>query len=117
MALDLVERIKGGFTENLNLKLLSFAFALVLYALVHGSQDAQRSVLVDLVVGHLLADENHRAVDAFDDGPRIACETLLAAHARAHWANARRSGFRPDFRLRFRLDLGLNGGLGQISPV
>src|SRR5580700_1621711 len=50
MALDLVERIKGGFTENLNLKLLSFAFALVLYALVHGSQDAQRSVLVDLVV-------------------------------------------------------------------
>jgi hypothetical protein len=50
MALDLVERVKAGLTENLNLKLLSFAFALVLYALVHGSQDAQRSVLVDLVV-------------------------------------------------------------------
>src|ERR1700688_1980067 len=50
MALDIVERIKSSFTENLNLKVLSFAFALVLYSLVHSSQDAQRSVLVDLVV-------------------------------------------------------------------
>lgn len=44
------ERIRNALTENLNLKLLSFAFALVLYSLVHGGQDARRSVVVDLEV-------------------------------------------------------------------
>lgn len=42
------ERIRAVVTENLNLKLLSFAFALVLYSLVHGGQDARRSIVVDL---------------------------------------------------------------------
>jgi hypothetical protein len=42
------DRIKTAVTENLNLKLLSFAFALVIYSLVHGGQDARRSVVVDL---------------------------------------------------------------------
>lgn len=42
------ERIKAAVTENMNLKLLSFAFALVIYSLVHGGQDARRSVVVDL---------------------------------------------------------------------
>ena len=50
MALDLGERIRSLFTENLNLKLLSFAFALVLYSLVHDAQDAQRPVEVGVVV-------------------------------------------------------------------
>jgi len=45
------ERIRQMLTENVNLKLLSFAFALVLYSLVHGGQDARRSVVVDLEVG------------------------------------------------------------------
>jgi hypothetical protein len=44
------ERIKTMLTENLNLKLLSFAFALVLYSLVHGGQDARGSISVDLEV-------------------------------------------------------------------
>lgn len=44
------ERIKQLVTENLNLKLLSFAFALVLYSLVHGGQDARGSISVDLEV-------------------------------------------------------------------
>jgi YbbR domain-containing protein len=44
------DRIKTMLTENLNLKLLSFAFALVLYSLVHGGQDARGSVSVDLEV-------------------------------------------------------------------
>jgi len=47
---ELGERIKGTFTENLNLKFLSFALALVLYSLFHGSQDAQRTIGVNLVV-------------------------------------------------------------------
>jgi hypothetical protein len=44
------ERIWNALTENLNLKLLSFAFALVIYSLVHGGQDARRSIVVDLEV-------------------------------------------------------------------
>lgn len=44
------ERIKTLITDNLNLKLLSFAFALVLYSLVHGGQDARGSISVDLEV-------------------------------------------------------------------
>jgi len=44
------ERLRTTLTENMNLKLLSFAFALVLYSLVHGGQDARRSVVVDLEV-------------------------------------------------------------------
>jgi hypothetical protein len=44
------DRIKTMLTENLNLKLLSFAFALVLYSLVHGGQDARGSISVDLEV-------------------------------------------------------------------
>lgn len=41
-------RIRHAFTENLNLKVLSVAFALVLYSLVHGGKDAKRSIVVDL---------------------------------------------------------------------
>lgn len=44
------ERIKALVTENLNLKLLSFAFALVLFSLVHGGQDSRGSISVDLEV-------------------------------------------------------------------
>jgi YbbR domain-containing protein len=48
---DIWERVRVALSENLNLKVLSFAFALVLYSLVHGGQDARRSVVVDLEVG------------------------------------------------------------------
>ena len=44
------EKLRVALTENMNLKVLSFGFALVLYSLVHGGQDAQRSVVVDLEV-------------------------------------------------------------------
>ena len=49
MAVGVVHRVRVGFTENLNLKLLSLACALLLYSVVHGSQDAQRSLLVSVV--------------------------------------------------------------------
>ncbi len=48
--MSFLARVWSIVTENLNLKLLSFAFALVLYSLVHGAQDAQRTISVDLVV-------------------------------------------------------------------
>jgi len=44
------DRLKAMMTENLTLKLLSFAFALVLYSLVHGGQDSRGSISVDLEV-------------------------------------------------------------------
>ncbi len=50
MAIEIAERAKLLVTENLNLKLLSFAFALVLYSLVHDAQDAQRVVDVGVTL-------------------------------------------------------------------
>jgi hypothetical protein len=49
MALDVTYPIRSLLTENLNLKLFSLAFALALYSLVHGSQEAQRSMLLSVV--------------------------------------------------------------------
>jgi hypothetical protein len=49
VALDLGYRVRAVATENLNLKILSLAFALLLYSFVHGSQDAQRVLLFSVV--------------------------------------------------------------------
>jgi hypothetical protein len=49
MALDLSYRLRALVAENLNLKLLSLGSALVIYSVVHGSQDAQRSLLLGVV--------------------------------------------------------------------
>ncbi len=46
---DLGYQLRSLVVENLNLKILSFGFALVLYSMVHGSQDAQRSLLLSVV--------------------------------------------------------------------
>jgi len=48
MALE-VSRLPSLATENLNLKLIALAFALALYSMVHGSQEAQRSLLLSVV--------------------------------------------------------------------
>lgn len=42
--------VRPSLRENLGLKLLAFACALVLYGYVHGAQNAQRIMAVDLVV-------------------------------------------------------------------
>jgi YbbR domain-containing protein len=42
-------RIWETIVENIGLKLLSFAVALGLYAFIHGAQDAQKSISVDVV--------------------------------------------------------------------
>src|SRR6202035_3482348 len=47
--MDVGYQLRSLVTENLNLKLLSLAFALVLYSLVHGSHEAQRSMLLSVV--------------------------------------------------------------------
>src|SRR5580765_8438397 len=83
MALALTDRIKSLFTENLNLKLLSFGFALVLYSLVHDSQDAQRPVEVGVVVrlppdtsNRLLVSQSASKVRLTLRGSRASLEEL-----------------------------------------
>jgi len=46
---SILSRIWETVVENIGLKLLSFAFALALYAFSHGAQDAQKSISVDVV--------------------------------------------------------------------
>lgn len=48
MALDLGQRLRGAVTENLNLKILSLIFALVLYSIVHEAQDFKRTIEVNV---------------------------------------------------------------------
>ena len=50
MAISVGERLRAVFFENIGLKAVSFACALLLYSLVHSSQDAQRSMSASLVV-------------------------------------------------------------------
>ncbi len=55
------DTVRSALTENINLKLISIGFTLVLYSLVHGAQDAQRSVSVDLVL-LLPSEETNRVL-------------------------------------------------------
>jgi len=46
---SIFSRLRDALVENLGLKLLSFAFALGLYAFIHSAQEAQRVLPVDVV--------------------------------------------------------------------
>jgi hypothetical protein len=50
LKLDLAALLRDAFTRDLGIKAVSLACAFLIYALVHGVQDAQRSFSVDLVV-------------------------------------------------------------------
>jgi YbbR domain-containing protein len=93
---SLGERLKTALTENMNLKLLSFGFALVLYSMVHGGQDAQTSVSVDLDVllppetaNRILVDKSKESVKLTVRGPRAAIEELHARDIGAIQIDAR----------------------------
>lgn len=47
--MDLAFRLRSALLDNMNLKLISVVFALLVYSLVHGSQEAQRSVRLNCV--------------------------------------------------------------------
>jgi YbbR domain-containing protein len=92
----IAERLKTALTENMNLKLLSFGFALVLYSMVHGGQDAQTSVSVDLDVllppetaNRILVDKSKESVKLTVRGPRAAIEELHARDIGAIQIDAR----------------------------
>jgi hypothetical protein len=85
MAFNPREKVRGWFTENLNLKLLSFACALLLYSLVHSAQDAQRSVSASVVVelprdtkDRVLVDQTPPQVRLFLRGPTAALDEIRA---------------------------------------
>ncbi len=85
MAIEVLRRARVSLMENLNLKLFSLGIALVLYSLVHGSQDAQRSLLVDLVVllppetgNRILANQLPPQVRLTLRGPRAQLDELHA---------------------------------------
>jgi len=46
---SLLEKLRGLLFENITLKVVSLAAALLLYSFIHSSQDAQRTMAVDLV--------------------------------------------------------------------
>jgi hypothetical protein len=79
------EAVRGAFTENVNLKLLSIGFTLVLYSLVHGAQDAQRTVPVDLVLLLPEGEANRVLVSAIPPQVRVSIRgprtTLDELHA------------------------------------
>jgi hypothetical protein len=58
---SILSRTWEAMIENLGLKLLSFAFALGIYAFVHSAQDAQRTLQVD-VVASTPPETAHRAL-------------------------------------------------------
>jgi hypothetical protein len=85
VAFDLGYRLRGVLTENLNLKLLSFAFALLLYSFVHGSQDAQRVLLFSVVTLPPPESANRELVTAIPPQIRVTVRgprsTLDEVHA------------------------------------
>ncbi len=46
---DVIESVRRSFFTDIGLKLASLAMALVLFSVVHGAEDAQKSVYVDLI--------------------------------------------------------------------
>jgi hypothetical protein len=85
MALDVKSAASAWLTENWGLKLLSVGSALLLYSLVHSSQDAQRSVSASVVVqlphdtkDRVLVDQTPPQVRLFLRGPTAALDEIRA---------------------------------------
>jgi hypothetical protein len=71
MAVSLTERVRSVFFEDIGLKALSFVCALLLYSLVHSSQDAQRSMSASLVVTLPPGSENRALINQLPTQVRI----------------------------------------------
>jgi YbbR domain-containing protein len=73
------DTVRSALTENINLKLVSIGFTLVLYSLVHGSQDAQRSMEVTLVTLLPPAEANRELVNQLPPHVRVTLRGARAA--------------------------------------
>jgi YbbR domain-containing protein len=83
--MEIATTIRAALTENLYLKFLSFGLALLLYSSFHGTQDAQRSVSVNLVMvmpqdtgNRVLVSPVPETVRLTLRGPRAALDELRA---------------------------------------
>lgn len=83
--MTLGERVRRVFTHNVALKLTSIAIAILMFSLVHGNEDAQRSVWVDVVAltppedsGKLLVTELPDRVRLIISGNRSIVNSVRA---------------------------------------
>jgi YbbR domain-containing protein len=81
---DVGYQLRSALTENLNLKLISVLFALILYSVVHGSQEAQRSIRLNVVAllpqtpNRVLMTNLPEKLNATVRGPRTTLDDLNA---------------------------------------
>ncbi len=82
--MDVGYQLRSALTENLNLKLISVLFALILYSVVHGSQEAQRSIRLNVVAllpptpNRVLMTNLPEKLNATVRGPRSTLDDLNA---------------------------------------
>jgi len=81
---DVGYQLRSAVTDNLNLKLISLAFALILYSVVHGSQEAQRSIRLNVVAllpqtpNRVLMTSLPEKINATVRGPKSTLDDLNA---------------------------------------
>ncbi|RLB47173.1 MAG: hypothetical protein DRJ42_25995 [Deltaproteobacteria bacterium] len=68
----ILARFREAFTENVGLKLFALAASIILFSLVHGAEDAQRSVFVDIVAILPAADSDRILVSELPDRVRVS---------------------------------------------
>ncbi len=118
------ERLRVALTENMNLKVLSFGFALILYSLVHGGQDSRRSVVVDLEVGlppessdRVLVGSIPQSVRIFVRGSNQTIDNLRASSVSVQIDLATKQPSHISFEPRMvRLPDGVNVEIEQFDP-
>ena len=118
------EKLRVALTENMNLKVLSFGFALVLYSLVHGGQDARRSVVVDLEVGlppessdRVLVGSIPQSIRIFVRGSNQTIDNLRAASVSVQIDLATQQPSHISFEPKMvRLPDGVNVEIEQFDP-
>ncbi len=121
---DVWERLRVALTENMNLKLLSFVFALVLYSLVHGGQDARRSIVVDLEVSlppessdRVLVGSIPQSIRIFVRGSNQTIDNLRASSVSVQIDFANKQPEHVQFEPQMvRLPEGVNVELEQFDP-
>jgi len=65
------EFFRGTFTDNIGLKLFALAASIILFSLVHGAEDAQRSLFVDVVAILPAADSDKILTSELPDRVRV----------------------------------------------
>jgi len=83
----MLHRLRDLVLHNWNLKLASFAFALVLYSFVHGGQDARRSIVVDLEANLPREDANRVLQGSIPRSVRITVRGTNQAIDQLHAGN------------------------------